>query len=80
MLVGLEPGLSPKALVYEAVSALFTVGSSLGVTSALSIPSKILLCTAMFLGRVGIISLLVGVVGVHNAPPFRLPSDNIIIN
>lgn len=80
MLVGLEPELSPKALVYEAVSALFTVGSSLGVTSALSIPSKILLCTAMFLGRVGIISLLVGVVGVHNDPPFRLPSDNIIIN
>ena len=34
----------------------------------------------MFLGRVGIISLLVGVVGVHNDPPFRLPSDNIIIN
>lgn len=80
VLVGLEPELSPKALVYEAVSALFTVGSSLGVTSALSIPSKILLCTAMFLGRVGIISLLVGVVGVHNDPPFRLPSDNIIIN
>ena len=79
-LVGLEPELSPKALVYEAVSALFTVGSSLGVTPALSIPSKILLCTAMFLGRVGIISLLVGVVGVHNDPPFRLPTDNIIIN
>lgn len=80
VLVGLEPELSPKALIYEATSALFTVGSSLGVTGALSIPSKILLCTAMFLGRVGIISLLVGVVGVHNDPPYRLPSDNIIIN
>lgn len=80
LLVGFEPGLSPKALVYEATSALFTVGSSLGITGELSMPSKILLCTAMFLGRVGIISLLIGVVGTHNDPPFRRPSDNIIIN
>lgn len=80
VLVGLEPELSPKALVYEATSALFTVGSSLGITGDLSMPSKILLSTAMFLGRVGIISLLIGVVGVHNDPPFRRPQDNIIIN
>lgn len=79
-LVGLEPSLPLKALVYEATSALFTVGSSLGITPELSVPSKILLSTAMFLGRVGIISLLVGVVGTHNDPPFRLPTDNIIIN
>lgn len=80
VLVGLEPDLPPKALIYEAASALFTVGSSLGVTGHLSVASKTLLCTAMFLGRVGIISLLVGVVGTHNDPPYRLPSDNIIIN
>lgn len=80
MLVWLEPHLPPKALVYEAVSALFTVGSSLGITPSLSLYSKMLLCTAMFLGRVGIISLLVGMVGTHNDPPFRLPADNIIIN
>lgn len=80
ILVGLEPQLPLKALIYEAVSALFTVGSSLGITPMLSLPSKILLCTAMFLGRVGMISLLVGVVGIHNDPPYRLPSDNIIIN
>ena len=59
---------------------MFTVGSSLGITPSLSLYSKILLCTAMFLGRVGIISLLVGMVGTHNDPPFRLPADNIIIN
>lgn len=79
-LVGLEPGLPTRGLLYEAASALFTVGSSLGVTPLLSIPSKILLCVAMFLGRVGIISLLVGIVGDHTDPPARFPSDNIIIN
>jgi Trk-type K+ transport system membrane component len=80
VLVGLEPTLPLRDLIYEAISALFTVGSSLGVTPLLSDASKILLSTAMFLGRVGIISLLIGIVGVHSEPPYRLPTDNIIIS
>ena len=80
LLVALEPRLPTRALLYEAASALFTVGSSLGVTPYLSIPSKALLSVAMFLGRVGIISLLVGIVGTHTDPPAKLPVDNIIIN
>lgn len=80
VLVMFEPHLPVKGLIYEATSALFTVGSSLGVTSQLSIPSKILLSTAMFVGRVGLISLLIGFVGNRPEPPYRLPSDNVIIN
>lgn len=79
-IVALEPHLPVKALIYDATSALFTVGSSLGVTPLLSPASKILLCTAMFLGRVGMISLLVGVAGVHTDPPYKFPKENIIIN
>lgn len=79
-IVALEPHLPVKALIYDATSALFTVGSSLGVTPRLSPASKILLCTAMFLGRVGMISLLVGVAGVHSDPPYKFPKENIIIN
>lgn len=79
-LVALEPQLPVKGLLYEAASALFTVGSSLGITSQLSEISKILLCTAMFLGRVGIISLLVGLSGKHRDSSIHYPSDNIIIN
>ena len=80
MLIALEPALSAKALLYEAASALFTVGSSLGVTPLLGTPAKVLLCTAMFLGRVGIFSLLVGLVGARPEAPVRYPSDNIIIS
>lgn len=76
----LEPALPPKAVVYEVVSALFTVGSSLGITASLSTASKLLLCTAMFLGRVGIISLLIGVTGNRTDRPAQYPTDNIIIN
>ena len=80
ILIWLEPQLSAKALLYEAASALFTVGTSLGITPMLDSSSKILLCTAMFLGRVGIISLLAGIVRTHIDTSARFPSDYIIIN
>ncbi|WP_302984157.1 potassium transporter TrkG, partial [uncultured Muribaculum sp.] len=76
----LEPGLPPKAVIFETVSALFTVGSSLGITDQLSDISKITLCSAMFLGRVGIISLLIGITGNQTNPPIDFPTDNVIIN
>ena len=55
-----DPALEMKSMVFEVTSALFTVGSSLGATSLLSDESKILLCIAMLLGRVGIISICSG--------------------
>lgn len=79
-LLWLEPELPAKALLFEACSALFTVGSSLGVTPSLNQGSEWLLCTAMFLGRVGIISLLTGLAGRRHEVPAKFPSDNIIIN
>ena len=80
VLIGLEPDISARGLLYEAASALFTVGSSLGVTPLLGTSSKLLLSSAMFLGRVGIISILVGIVRSHGDSPAHYPSDNIIIN
>lgn len=80
LLVFLDPELSVKALLYEAASGLFTVGTSLGITPDLSIGSKIVLCLAMFLGRVGLLSVLAGIVGTRSEPPVKYPSDNIIIN
>lgn len=80
--LSLEPDLSPRAVLFETLSALFTVGSSLGITGQLSVATKILLCTAMFLGRVGMLSLLTGLVGTHRhrAAAISYPTDNLIIN
>ncbi|MDE6316903.1 MAG: potassium transporter [Muribaculaceae bacterium] len=80
VLVGLEPALPVKSLLYETASALFTVGSSLGVTPELGTPAKLLLCAAMFLGRVGIISMLIGFAGKQSDAPVSYPVDNVIIN
>lgn len=75
-----EPALSPRALLFEAVSALFTVGSSLGITSSLGFVSKVAVCVAMFVGRVGIISLLTGLIRPGKDISEHLPQENLIIN
>lgn len=80
ILLLLEPDLPARSLLFESCSALFTVGSSLGITSDLSTGSKILLSTAMFIGRIGIISLLIGIAGNHSDKPVEYPTDDIIIN
>lgn len=76
----LEPGMALKPLVFEVMSALFTVGSSLGVTASLCDASKVTLCLAMFVGRVGIISLLAGLAGSRRDKSQYFPEENIIIN
>lgn len=80
VLLFLEPDLSARAVLFESASALFTVGSSLGITSQLGIPAKVACCIAMFLGRVGIISLFMGLAGKTRDEQPVFPSENIIIN
>lgn len=53
-----EPLLGIREIFFEIVSAYATVGLSLGITSILSTASKIVLCFVMFIGRVGILTLL----------------------
>lgn len=76
----LEPQLGVREALFEVVSALFTVGSSLGATEHLCDSSKILLSTAMFIGRVGILSLLMGVVRSRRDTSAHLPHESVIIN
>ena len=46
----------PFVVIFEAVSALGTVGLSLGLTGALTPMGKVIVCVMMFLGRVGPLS------------------------
>lgn len=80
LMLWIEPVLPAKAVLFETLSALFTVGSSLGITGDLSPASQGLLCCAMFLGRVGLISLLTGLAGRQRGVNVTYPGDNLIIN
>lgn len=59
---GVEGGPADRGqlarLVFEAQSALGTVGLSMGVTSTLTPGGRLLVCAAMFAGRVGPLALL----------------------
>lgn len=53
-----EPGVSLEAILMEVTSAFGTVGLSMGITSALGIVSKLLLCVVMLVGRLGPLTVL----------------------
>lgn len=76
----LEPEVSLLALTFECVSALSTVGSSLNLTPQLCDASKLLVSLLMFIGRVGLITLMLGIIKQKKNTKYRYPSDNIIIN
>ena len=80
MILLLEPRMSVRDSLFEVLSALFTVGSSLGATEHLGDPSKVLLSTAMFVGRVGILSLLMGLVRTRKDSSDYFPEEPVIIN
>jgi len=52
-----EPGAALRDALFEVFSALGTTGLSTGITSALSVPSKILIMLTMYVGRLGPLSV-----------------------
>ena len=76
----LEPKMSVMTLTFECVSALSTVGSSLNATPLLRDESKLLVALLMFVGRVGLITLMLGIGKQKKNTKYRYPSDDIIIN
>lgn len=76
----LEPYASLLALVFECTSALSTVGSSLGLTPALGEAGKLFVSLLMFIGRVGVITIVLGFVPPQKHTKYKYPDDNLIIN
>ncbi len=77
----LEPAISFENLLFEASSALGTVGLTTGITPELRDASKGLLIIAMFIGRVGPLSLTLALAGRMNKNKVRIeyPEDRIIV-
>ncbi|OCA81992.1 TrkH family potassium uptake protein [Pseudobacillus wudalianchiensis] len=75
----LEPALPTVKIIFEVSSAFGTTGSSLGITSDLSTSAKILLMTLMFIGRIGVFSLLFIVRGKEIKDSYNFPKERILI-
>jgi trk system potassium uptake protein len=65
---------------FEVVSAINTVGLSMGITPALSMPAKLIVITLMFVGRVGPLALSSAVDSrLSQREDFRLAQEDVII-
>ncbi len=63
-------------LVFEAFSAIGTVGLSTGITPLLSSAAKSLLIILMYVGRIGPVTLTIALAGVHTKN-LRYAQDNV---
>ncbi len=86
VLVGLivlvaNAGLDIMSMLYEVVSAISTVGVSMGITASLPTISKIALCCLMFFGRVGILTVTLAVMRNQSGsePNVKYPEAKMLI-
>jgi Trk-type K+ transport system membrane component len=67
-------------VAFECFSAFGTVGLSLNFTPTVSEPSKYVLIACMFIGRIGMLNLMVGLLRRLNHQFYEYPKENILIN
>ncbi|NJM78496.1 MAG: potassium transporter [Flavobacterium sp.] len=76
-----EPKGTPVlTVVFECFSAYSTVGLSMNFTPTITEPSKYVLIALMFLGRIGMLNLLFGILGQINHQFYEYPKENMLIN
>ncbi|MGG7058621.1 TrkH family potassium uptake protein [Clostridium tertium] len=74
-----EVGVSFIDLLYESVSALGTVGLTLGLTPKLSLIGKILIIFMMYLGRVGPLTVMLALTRKKKKLGYKYPEGKILI-
>ncbi|MGD9714647.1 MAG: potassium transporter TrkG, partial [Thermomicrobiales bacterium] len=70
---------SMLALMFEAMSALATVGLSTGVTPALSAAGKLVLCILMFVGHLGPLITVYALQRRQRPERYRFPEEGVRI-
>ncbi|WP_437492045.1 TrkH family potassium uptake protein [Sorangium sp. So ce1014] len=76
VMLALEPH-SPMGLALETVSAFATVGLSANITPSLSAPGKLVITLAMFIGRIGPLTLALALANQARARSYRLPEERV---
>lgn len=71
-------GINVTEALFEVISAIATVGLTLGITPQLTIGSQIVLCILMFLGRAGCMTVMLSW-HTPNAPAAELPLEKVRI-
>ena len=80
MVLSLTNALPFEDCMYESISAIATVGLSTGITASLNALSQMLLVVLMFFGRVGIMTVSLGLLMSDQAQEqYRYADTNVLI-
>ena len=74
----IEP-FSVTEILYETVSALSNVGMTMGITSSLTVVSKLMISALMYFGRVGMMSLVIALAAQRENVPITRPAENMLL-
>ena len=74
-----NPRLLSEHVLFEVLSALGTVGLSMGITAELNVFAKAVLIALMYLGRLGSIAVIMVISSHSTAHRLRYPKEPILI-
>ena len=77
--ISMTEGLPMLTCLFEAASAVGTVGLSLGITPRLGILSRIILILLMFFGRVGGLTLIFAALSGTKKQAAKFPQEKITV-
>lgn len=75
----LDRGIDLINILFEIISAFATVGLSTGITASLSSVAKVILVLIMYIGRVGVLLLMAGILGDPKPTVVKYPEDNMLV-
>lgn len=75
-----NPELGLIAVLFETFSAFSTVGLSVGITPTLSDVSKLVIVFTMFIGRLGALTILIGLFRKIKNLNYSYPEESLLIN
>ncbi len=78
-LIWLEPQFQPMDLIFEATSALGTVGLSRNISPFLSNESKVIDILLMYIGRIGVFTFFTAFFMPVREPRYKLPKKSVMI-
>ncbi|MBS0015104.1 MAG: TrkH family potassium uptake protein [Arthrospira sp. SH-MAG29] len=80
LIVMMQPELGFGSIFFEIVSAFATVGLSTGITADFSILSRLIIIATMYIGRVGVLSLMSAVLGDPQPSSIDYPEENLLVS
>lgn len=78
IMISVEP-FSFLDVCFEVVSAYGTVGLSRGITAQMGSISKITICFVMFMGRVGVLTILIALIPKKDKLKYSYPTEYVVV-